>query len=115
MACDWNSNNLSCTNTWGALLTLEQLKTKFSQSGSTKMPQLAFWVITGSINARQIAAGQLASDMDGLFMSPLVGAKREAGVTRSIAIQTLKSALLVATKTVCDLSITVDELYLFQG
>lgn len=113
--CDWNSNHRACTNTWGVLFTLKQIRVKFKTAGSRTMDSLAFFNPTASPAQRRQAAQETAQQLDLLLTSPLVGASYERGFTKTSAIGALTDHLAVESHTVCELSLVVDELYRFRS
>lgn len=113
-ACHWTNNNLACINTWAFLRVLKQLTAVFGEAGSLKMKELAYWNPAASPEARRTEALALAAQLDNLFTNG-VGAKYEPGYTRTKAVANMADTLVDAAKTVCELSVTVDEAYRFTG
>jgi hypothetical protein len=112
--CNWTNNNLACINTWAFLRVLKQLKPVFGEAGGLKMDQLAWWNPASSPEARRTEALGLAAQLDNMFVNG-VGAKYEQGYNRTKATNRLADTLVNAGKTVCELSVAVDEAYRFTG
>lgn len=112
--CNWTNNNLACINTWAFLRVLKQLKPVFGDAGKLKMKELAYWNPAASPDARRIEALGLASQLDNMFTNG-VGAKYEKDYTRTKAVTSMADTLVDAAKSVCELSVTVDEAYRFTG
>jgi hypothetical protein len=112
--CNWTNNNLACISTWGFLRALKQLKPAFGDSGDIKMNQLAWWNPASSPEARRTEALALATQLDNMFTLG-VGARYETGFNRTKATSGMADTLVNAAKTVCELSVAVDEAYRFTG
>ncbi len=112
--CNWSNNNLACVNTWAFLRVLKQLNPVFGESGKLTMTELDYWNPASSPPARRAEALALASQLDNMFVNG-VGAKYEPGYTRTKAVTKMADTLVDAAKTVCHLSVTVDEAYRFTG
>jgi hypothetical protein len=78
------------------------------------MSALAYWNPAASSDQRLLEARKLADNMDRMAIK-LLRAKYETGVNRAVAIEAMAATLTVASKTVCELSMTVDLQYRFQG
>ena len=112
--CNWTNNNLACVNTWAFLRVLKQLKAVFGNAEKLPMEELIFWNPADSADARKTAALGLASQLDNMFINGL-RAKYESDYTRTKAVTSMADTLVTADKTVCELSVTVDEAYRFTG
>ena len=112
--CPWSRNNLACVNTWAFLRGLGQLRPSFSNSKDLKMAELAFWNPTASPDARRLEARELASQLDRIYRKALL-AKYEEGFNFAKAVDTLAADLSSENKTLCQLAVTVDQIYNFRG
>jgi hypothetical protein len=112
--CDWNKNNLACTNTWAFLRGLGQLRPAFSDSKDIRMSELAFWNPAASSESRKLEARALASQLDRIFTKSLL-AKYETGFNFAKAVDAMVQILTSSDRTVCELSVVVDEAYNFKG
>lgn len=110
----WNKNNRACTTLWSTLYTMQQLKSKFTDSGALAMVDLTFYNPLSSGDLIKQEATILADQLDNVLRHAR-GAKYENGFDRSKAKTTLITVLVDSEKQVSDLAETIDEAYLFWG
>jgi hypothetical protein len=110
----WNVNNRACTTLWTTLFRMRQFTTNFSESGALMMSDLLFFNNASSPALRKKEAEILSDQLDYTFRIGR-GAKYEAGVDRTKAMNSLIGILINEKKKVEELAKAADDCYLFWG
>jgi hypothetical protein len=110
----WTNNNLACVYTWLDLNFIKELNTTFEETGVLTMKQLRFWNPAATPNARRLDAMAVATQVAKMFVG-LNFAKYETGKNYATAVNEMTEVLIVATKTVADLALVVDDNHNFFG
>lgn len=113
-ASNWTNNNMACVYTWLDLNYIKELNETFDNSPEVTMNKLRFWNEEATPEARKIEAMNVAIQLAKMFTG-LNFAKFEAGKDFSTAVNDMTDILIVADKTVSELSLAVDENYNFFG
>lgn len=105
-------NNRSCTTTWITLYRLQQFRKTFDEAGSLQMKDLKFYNPSLSKELLKQEAAMLADMIDVVFIVGR-GARYEAGIKKSMALEKMIHLLIDAHKTVADLAALNDDHYIF--
>jgi hypothetical protein len=110
----WTNNNLACVYTWLDLNYINELNSTFDVSGDIPMNKLRFWNDAASAEARRIDAMAVAAQLAKMFTG-VNFATYENGKNYAVAVEAMTNVLVVATKTVAELAVVVDDNYNFFG
>jgi len=105
-------NNLSYGYTWLTLVRLNQTNVDFVSAQETKIEELVFYSKTISKDMLETEALNLANTMHTVFTVGM-GARLEQGVDLEDAIPSMANILMDGDKTIEDLAVNNDEMYLF--
>ncbi len=113
-ASPWSNNNLACAYTWADLNFIKEINSTFDQTGNIPMNKFQFWNNAATPAARQVEAMNVAAQLAKMFTG-VNFAKFESGKNFATAVNEMTEVLVVATKTVADLAVVVDDNYNFFG
>ena len=110
--CVWTNNNLACLHVWSWLRFLKQFKWSFKTAGDHCLNEMTYWNKVVSDDLRAIEAKTIAAELDRIFTQGLLAAY-ESGFNMTKAVNRMTEELADGTKTVCEFSMVVDEIYQF--
>ncbi|RYU91633.1 hypothetical protein EWM62_06755 [Mucilaginibacter terrigena] len=110
----WDKTYATCVSVYGALDDLQQLPalTTFESAGPMSMQQLKFYNPLSSGNISNAVAMALAKVLESSLSNTYAGTYKD-GLNSNSATTAIKAVLQIPTKTVEDLSDTVNNIYTF--
>ena len=111
----WTQTSDTCISVYGSLIQLKQVdeNTAFNDTGPLQMQNLQYYNSAASSDINNAAALALAKVMDSLLSNSFGGAYKD-GFDSNKAVSTMLPILQDGTKTVENLSDTIDTIYSFS-
>lgn len=110
--CTWTNNNLACLHVWSWLRYLEQFRWSFKSAGNHCLNEMTYWNKAVSDDLRAGEAKAIAAELDRIFTQGLL-ATYETGFNMTKAVNLMTREMADGSKTLCEFSMVVDELYQF--
>ena len=111
----WTQTSNTCISLYGSLIQLKQIdeNTAFDDAGPLQMQNLQYYNSAASGDINNASALALAKVMDSMLSNSFGGAYK-SGFDSNKAVSTMLPVLQDGTKTVENLSDTIDTIYSFS-